>query len=261
MFGERSCHLEQLLQRYDSWPPGGQDAQIEGLASRYINTRNELDFAGLLQDSAVGRVALVSSFGTDSAALVHLALAASPRLDVIFLDTLKHFPETYAYVETLRAALNIENLHIVRPSQIMLNEEDRSGTLWSRNPDMCCTLRKTFPLQDALADFDCWITGRKRSQGGARASLPYLERDGQHLKINPLIMWSAQQVEDYFVEMRLPRHPLMSAGYKSIGCETCTRPVNPGEDPRAGRWSGTDKVECGIHLGPDGTFARSGRNS
>ena len=119
------------------------------------------------------------------------------------------------------------------------------------DPDACCSLRKVTPLDRALAPFDAWISGRKRHQSSTRATLPLIERARGQVKINPLAGWSAGQVEDEMLRRGLPRHALSLAGYPSIGCATCTRAVAAGEDPRSGRWAGTGKTECGIHLQPD----------
>jgi len=245
----------------DFWPPGGQDDVIEGLAERYIDTSYNLDLAGLLSDQILGRTALVSSFGAESAVMLHLVLNAAPDIDVVFLDTKKHFEHTYRYVETLRHELDIRNLIMLEPSGRLISEHDPKGTLWSTSPDTCCTLRKTFPLQDRLVEYDSWLTGRKRSHGGSRAALPYIERDGKHVKINPLILWTEDDIAAYMSEHRLPHHPLRNKGYRSIGCHPCTQPVTGESNARAGRWANTDKVECGIHLGPDGQFVRAKRKS
>jgi phosphoadenosine phosphosulfate reductase len=246
--------------RSDSWPPGGSDPQIEALAADFVSPAGALDLAGLLESGRAGRTALVSSFGTEAAVLLHLVAEACPGLPVLFLDTGKHFPETLAYRDTLVERFGLTNVVALRPSEATLADEDPGGDLWRRDPDACCMLRKTFPLQDALDGFDSWITGRKRYHGGARSVLPYFERDGAHLKINPLIHLDAAAISAYFERHDIPRHPLLEKGYLSVGCSPCTKPVATGQPARAGRWDGLDKVECGIHLGPDGRFVRRSRN-
>ncbi len=136
---------------------------------------------------------------------------------------------------------------------------DPDGVLHQSDPDACCALRKTRPLAAALAPFDGWITGRKRFQGGARATLDFFEPDpdGNRIKINPLAHWDRGDVQDYIVNNRLPRHPLVAQGFPSIGCAPCTSRVAEGEDPRAGRWRGSAKTECGIHFGANGVIRRS----
>jgi phosphoadenosine phosphosulfate reductase len=250
--------LEKLDASLDlSWPPGGYDPLLSDLADRHIKHDGSLDFASALNDPALGRLTMVSSFGADSAVLLHHIATHNPDLDVLFIDTGKHFVETLEYVETLEAELGLRSIRHIRPDPKLVVAEDPDMGLWQKNPDLCCMLRKTFPLQDALSNYDSWITGRKRFQGATRAALPFFERDGDHVKLNPLAKWSAEDIVTYAQKHDLPRHPLVAQGYLSIGCAPCTRAVKPGEDSRAGRWSGLNKVECGIHLGPDATFARN----
>src|SRR5680860_1237518 len=208
------------VQLESSWPPGQEDSVIETLSARYAN--GHLDLAGILNDPLSGKIALVSSFGAEAAILLHMASKAKADIDILFLDTEKHFGETLKYVETLRNHLDLPGLHIITPDPKLLQIEDPKGTLLKHDPGMCCTIRKSFPLQDALADYDGWITGRKRYQGGLRANLPYLERDGKHLKINPLIHATPKTMLEYFKKHNLPKHPLIAKGYKSIGCKPCT---------------------------------------
>ena len=198
----------------------------------------------------VGDIALVSSFGAESAALLHLVSRIDASIPVLFLDTGKHFPETLAYRDELtdRFGLNRVDLY---PDLAELEARDNTGLRWSYDPDGCCELRKVKPLENALARYDASLTGRKAFQSSTRANLPRFEvdmADAQgRLKINPLIDWDAQRIAAYFEEHDLPRHPLIERGFASIGCSPCTRAIKPGEDPRSGRWAGWDKVECGIH--------------
>lgn len=240
-----------------SWPPGGHDPLLSDLADRHIRADGSLNFASALNDPALGRLAMVSSFGADSAVMLHQIAQHNPDLDVLFIDTGKHFAETLDYGETLQAQLGLRSIRHIHPDSKLLVAEDPENGLWQKNPDLCCMLRKTFPLQDALSGYNSWITGRKRFQGATRAALPFFERDGDHVKLNPLAKWSADDIVTYAKKHDLPRHPLVAQGYLSIGCAPCTRAVKPGEDSRAGRWSGLNKIECGIHLGPDATFARN----
>lgn len=204
----------------------------------------------VIEESLVGDMAVVSSFGAESAVLLHLVSAIDPGIPVLFLETGKHFPETLAYRDELseRFGLNLINLY---PDLSELEQRDETGLRWSYDPDGCCDLRKVRPLEKALARYDASFTGRKAFQSSTRANLPRFELDGSdaqgRLKINPLIDWDAARIAAYFEEHDLPRHPLIERGFASIGCSPCTRPVAEGEDPRAGRWAGWDKVECGIH--------------
>ena len=204
----------------------------------------------VLEGSLAGDVAMVSSFGAESAALLHLVSRIDPSVPVLFLDTGKHFPETLAYRDELaeRFGLNLVNLY---PDLADLKARDETGLRWSYDPDGCCEIRKVRPLETALAGYDASFPGRKAFQSATRANLPRFEIDTSdaqgRLKINPLIDWDAGRIAAYFEEHDLPRHPLVERGFPSIGCSPCTRPVGEGEDPRAGRWSGWDKVECGIH--------------
>lgn len=220
------------------------------LADRYERD-GRLDLTGLLHDRDAGRLALVSSFGTESAALLHLALAARPDLDVVHIDTGRHFPETLRYRDALREHLGFR-LVVVRPDERALQQRDPDATLAARDADACCALRKTVPLREALRDYSGWLTGRKRMHGGVRAVLPHLERDGAHLKVNPLAAWDRADVAAYFERHALPRHPLEGRGYASIGCAPCTAPTAFGASARSGRWAGSAKTECGIHWGADG---------
>lgn len=196
-----------------------------------------------------GRIALVSSFGVESAVLLDMVATVDPTTPVIFLDTGKLFSETLAYRESLCALLGLTDVRHIRPDPASLERYDPQGTLHQNDPDFCCHLRKTEPLDLALEGFVGWITGRKRFQGGARADLPLLEREpGSGLiKINPLAQWSLEDLRHYRRLRRLPLHPLVPKGFASVGCAPCTSPVKPGEATRAGRWRGLDKLECGIH--------------
>ncbi len=203
----------------------------------------------LITGPLAGRIALVSSFGAESAVLLHMVSRIDPATPVIFLDTGKLFTETLAYRDALTDRLGLTDLRSVDPDPADLARHDPDGTLWSLEPDLCCHIRKTEPLDRALNSFDAWITGRKRFHGGTRGALPTLEGDPTtgRLKVNPLAPWSVERLSRYLADHDLPVHPLVGDGYPSIGCVPCTRPVTPGEDPRAGRWSWLDKTECGIH--------------
>lgn len=206
-----------------------------------------------------GSVALVSSFGAESAVLLDMVARIDPATPVLFLETGMLFPETLAYQQELAAALGLRDVRLIRPDPADLAADDPDGTLHRANADGCCFLRKTLPLRRALAPFGAWITGRKRVQAATRAGLELFEEDRENglLKVNPLAHWDGAAIRAYMERRALPRHPLVARGYPSIGCAPCTSPVRPGEDARAGRWRGAGKVECGIHF--DGEkWVRSG---
>lgn len=205
----------------------------------------------VMRDNLAGEIALVSSFGAESAVLLHLVAQVDPGVPVLFLETGKHFPETLAYRDQLAETIGLKNLVNLYPCLGELEARDETGLRWSYDPDGCCEIRKVKPLARALADYDATFTGRKAFQAATRAHLPRFEIDTSdaqgRLKVNPLIDWDASQIEGYMIQHDLPRHPLVAQGYPSIGCSPCTSMVAPGEDPRSGRWKGWDKTECGIH--------------
>jgi phosphoadenosine phosphosulfate reductase len=167
---------------------------------------------------------------------------------VIFLDTGKLFGETLRYRDELVRRLGLVDVRSVRPDPARLTAEDPDGTLWRADPDRCCALRKVEPLERALAGFEAWINGRKRSHGGARSALPVIEAAGGRIKVNPLASWGAGEIGAYFTAHELPRHPLEADGFRSVGCMPCSDRAQPDEDARAGRWRGRGKTECGIHV-------------
>lgn len=207
--------------------------------------------------SEAGHIALVSSFGAESVALLHLVAMQDRSIPVIFIDTELLFTETLVYQQELAEKLGLRTVRIVRAPDIATNDPD--GTLHLSNPDACCTLRKIAPLDQALAGFDGWITGRKRFQSDNRAALEFfeVEQSSGRIKINPLAHWAPEDVRAYMDENRLPRHPLVARGYPSIGCAPCTSAVTKGESIRAGRWRDQNKDECGIHF-VNGKMIRTG---
>jgi len=198
---------------------------------------------------AVGRerLALVSSFGTESAALLKVMADVDPAIPVIFLDTGWLFEETLAYRDTLIAALGLRDVRSIKPLEETLSREDPDRELWFSDPDACCRIRKVEPLARALAPFSAWINGRKRFQGGLRADIPVIEQDGVRLKFNPFANVSREAIEAIYTLAKLPPHPLAASGYLSVGCMPCTSRTSPDEGARAGRWRGRAKTECGIH--------------
>lgn len=194
-----------------------------------------------------GRTAVVSSFGAESAVLLHMVAEVDAATPVIFLDTGKHFWETLSYRARLIDRLGLTGVRIIKPDGAALAADDPDGTLHARNADRCCHVRKTLPLQKALDGFDVTISGRKRYHGAARATLDFLSISDGRLKVEPLAGFSALDINAYMKAHDLPPHPLTEIGYFSIGCEPCTAPGGTSADPRAGRWAGTAKTECGIH--------------
>lgn len=195
-----------------------------------------------------GRIALVSSFGIESAVLLHLVSRIDRAAPVIFLETGRLFSETLHYRDALVDRLGLSDVRSVRPDAGTLASADPAGTPWQSDPDLCCWHRKVEPLDEALAGFPASITGRKRFQGGMRSALPLIEREGDRVKVNALASWSAKQLNGYMAEHGLPRHLLDAQGHRSLGCAPCKRLAAPGADPRAGRWAGRGKTERGIHL-------------
>lgn len=223
------------------------EERARALAKELVGADAEVILERTIKDHFLGEIALVSSFGAESAVLLHLVSRVAPDTPVIFLDTQKHFAQTLSYRRKLANQLGLTNVRDVLPDTEEVARQDPTGDLWRSDTDACCDLRKVRPLTGALDVFDAWITGRKAFHGGGRVSLPAVEWNGRHFKVNPLIKWSQEHVAAYSREHDLPPHPLVAQGYPSIGCWPCTRPVAEGGDVRAGRWAGSDKRECGIH--------------
>jgi len=196
------------------------------------------------------RLALVSSFGTESAALLKVMADVDPAIPVVFLDTGWLFQETLDYRDRLTAQLGLTDVRSVKPQEETLTREDPDRELWFSDPDACCRIRKVEPLARALKPFAAWINGRKRFQGGLRADIPAVEQDGSRLKFNPFANVSREEVEAIYRSANLPPHPLAAKGFLSVGCMPCTTRSEVGEDARAGRWRGRAKTECGIHTIP-----------
>jgi phosphoadenosine phosphosulfate reductase len=208
----------------------------------------ELALTGEMAD----KTAIVSSFGAESAVLLHLVAQIDPNTPVLFLNTGKLFVETLQYKDRLQAALGLGDVRSIAPTLRDLAQFDPEGTLWTRSADACCHFRKTLPLARALVPFAAQVTGRKRFQTKARAKMPPVECHEGRIRFNPLWEWDRVDLDAYIETHNLPRHPLVEDGYPSIGCMPCTHRAQAGDDYRAGRWPGLDKVECGIHLGMDG---------
>lgn len=230
---------------------GRRDPAVEAavFAARHAEAPAEdLLHAALRRDFA-GRIALATSFGAESAVLLHMAARIDPGVPVLFLETGMLFPETLDHQRALAERLGLRDLRLIRPEPADHAATDPDDRLHRRDPDACCALRKVRPLERALAGFDAWITGRKRHQGGLRAGLAPVELgDDGRVKLNPLAGWGAAELRDYMERHDLPRHPLEVQGWRSLGCMPCTTRTAEHEDPRAGRWRGAAKTECGIHF-------------
>ncbi|TBR15664.1 MAG: phosphoadenylyl-sulfate reductase, partial [Chitinophagaceae bacterium] len=194
------------------------------------------------------KLALVSSFGAESAVLLHMVSRIKPDMPIMFLDTGMLFGQTLDYRRNLAAKLGLTDVRDLRPLYTDLATVDPKANLWQTDTDACCNIRKVIPLDSALKDFDAWITGRKRFHGGDRLSLPVVEQADGQVKFNPLANWGKTELDAYMAQHDLPAHPLVAQGFPSIGCWPCTKPVEEGEDVRAGRWAGSEKTECGIHV-------------
>jgi phosphoadenosine phosphosulfate reductase len=194
------------------------------------------------------KLALVSSFGAESAVLLDIAAKVDRSIPVLFLDTGMLFGQTLDYRKGLTARLGLTDVRDLRPLYNDLAVTDPEAKLWQTDTDACCHVRKVLPLERALEGFGAWITGRKRFHGGDRLALPVVEQTGTHVKFNPLANWTKADLDAYMAEHDLPQHPLVEQGFLSIGCWPCTSPVEEGDSVRSGRWKGSDKTECGIHL-------------
>ena len=223
-------------------------ADADRLNARFAGVDTLTMLRALFADGTLGNTAVVSSFGTESAVLLHLVARANPATPVVFVDTLRMFPETLAYRDTLMATFGLTDTRTITPDPVVLAAKDAQQLRWSYDPDGCCEIRKVEPLKRAKAGLDSWISGRKAFQSQTRQNIARFEIEDGRLKVNPLGDWVKADLETYFAEHDLPRHPLEAEGYASIGCQPCTSKVQPGEDPRAGRWRGWDKTECGIHV-------------
>ncbi|MEM9725211.1 MAG: phosphoadenylyl-sulfate reductase [Pseudomonadota bacterium] len=221
----------------------------KALSTAYEPLTAQERLARALDGDLPGPVALVSSFGADSVVLLHLAAEIDRSTPILFLETEMLFQETLDYQKRVADLLGLTDVRLIHPSSRELVAEDRDGALHLADQDACCDLRKRRPLERALGGFGASISGRKRHQSATRADIALVETDGPHrLKLNPLADWSAEDLADYRKAAGLPPHPLVAEGFLSIGCAPCTTAVSQDEDPRAGRWRGAEKTECGIHF-------------
>ena len=206
-----------------------------------------------------GRIALLSSFGAESSVLLHMISEIDPSLPVIFLDTEKLFPETLAYRDLLIEELGLTDVRVVKPDAFDIQQQDPHGDLHASSPDQCCNIRKSLPMEKAFTGFEVMLSGRKRFHGAGRADLQFVSIDGDRLKVEPLAGFTALDLRTYMVNHQLPSHPLRLQGYRSIGCVPvqCTSPGGTDDNPREGRWMGSDKTECGIHFTANGKIIRT----
>lgn len=236
--------------------------RVAGLNARFKDQKAIDVLRHSLSEPDLGPTGLVSSFGAESVVLLHMLSQIDASTPVIFIDTMMLFPQTLEYQRELAETLGLTDIRHIQPDREAVFLRDSENLMHLSNTNACCALRKTEPLERALLDFDSWISGRKRFQGGSRAALEYFENeDDQRIKINPLAHWSREDVANYIEEHDLPKHPLVAKGFKSVGCAPCTTAVADGEDERAGRWRGEEKTECGIHFDASGAVQVPSKNT
>ena len=223
-----------------------QGERLASLAARLRDAPPETVLQAALA-AHPGRIAMVSSFGSESAVLLHMLSRIDPATPVLFLDTGHLFGQTLDYRKRLAAELSLTDVRDLRPAYADLATQDPGADLYKTSTDACCALRKVAPLDLALRGFDAWITGRKRFHGGSRLHLPVVEEVEGKLKFNPLASFGKAELDAYAALHALPVHPLVAFGYASVGCWPCTKPTETGGDVRSGRWAGSEKTECGIH--------------
>ena len=224
----------------------GMESLVAGAVDALTDAPAE-DVIKWATDTFGDRICITSSM-TD-AVLIHLASRVRPGIDVVFLDTGYHFAETIGTRDAVEAVYPVRLVNVT-PSRTVAEQDAELGPrLFGRNPDLCCYLRKVEPLERALGGYDAWITGVRRDETSKRRQSRVVEWDDRRemVKVNPILSWSQAQVDEYIAVNGVLVNPLVYDGYPSIGCATCTLRVDPGADPRSGRWAGTAKTECGIH--------------
>ena len=221
------------------------DARFEGITDPVEQALAVLRWAG----ETFGDDFAVTSSMADGL-LAHLASRAVPGVNVVFLDTGYHFAETIGTRDWISSALPITLVNVTPPQTVAEQDLSFGAALHDRDPDLCCSLRKVQPLGTTLAGFSAWGSGVRRDESATRTNTRLVDWDAKRgmVKVNPLAAWTQEHVDAYIAANDVPVNPLLELGYGSIGCAPCTRPVAPGEDPRAGRWAGRGKTECGLHL-------------
>jgi phosphoadenosine phosphosulfate reductase len=223
------------------------DIHYSGLST--ADPRTIIEFAA----ETIDRLAVATSFQSSGLVILHLLRDIRPELPILFMDTGFHFPETLEFKERIRDLWDLKLVELRGDHGSAQRQTEIYGhRLYERDPDRCCFINKVRPLQNALEEYDGWISGLRRDQSPLRTETPVIEAQllpsgNEILKIHPLARWSREQVNDYLTAHEIPTHPLLEQGYASIGCWPCTRAVTPGESERAGRWDGLAKTECGIH--------------
>ncbi|WP_029431679.1 phosphoadenylyl-sulfate reductase [Blastococcus sp. URHD0036] len=220
------------------------DARFEGIADPVEQALAVLTWAG----ETFGDSFAVTSSMADGL-LAHLASRAVPGVNVVFLDTGYHFAETIGTRDWVSGVMPLTLVNVTAPQTVAEQDAEYGPRLHERDPDLCCSLRKVQPLAEALAGYAAWGSGVRRDESPTRTGTRVVDWDAKRgmVKVNPLAAWTDADVDAYIAEHQVPVNPLQEIGYASIGCAPCTRPVAPGEDPRAGRWAGRGKTECGLH--------------
>jgi thioredoxin-dependent adenylylsulfate APS reductase len=221
-----------------------------GASARALEGKTALEILTWAADRLSPRLTFATGFGAEGCVIIDLVGRNKLPIDLFTLDTGLLFDETYALWRELEARYGV-TIRAVRPEQTVAEQASAHGpALWQRDPDRCCELRKVRPLRAALAGFDAWITAIRRDQTPERATAQTVEADAKFrlVKINPLVAWTHDDVWAHIYQHDVPYNPLHDRGYPSIGCQPCTSAIRPGEDPRAGRWRGTAKKECGLHV-------------
>ena len=219
---------------------------IKNFYKKYSNLDSEKLLRIMIKDIFYKKIAVTSSFGAESAVILHLVSQIKKNIPVIFLNTEKLFSETLKYLETIKKKLKLNNIKIFKPDTDYLKKYDVNNDLYKTDPNLCCHIRKVLPLRKSMENYNAWINGRKRFHSTERSNLKKIEIINGLIKINPLVDWSFKKIKNYMINNNLPEHPIVAEGYKSIGCQPCTSKTK--DSIRDGRWSDSLKSECGIHV-------------